>query len=301
MWALWLASWPVRWGWLKSLDGAGRWLLPLYRKMLVFGSDRSAMLVVLTGIAQGRPVERRWTLVASDGDGPEIPTLAAELLATDMLAGRVAPGARHAWHALELGRFEPLFAALSVRYETVERDLPPPVYARVMGARFEALPPSVREMHEVHSDRAARGEGAVMRGSNPIARLLSWVMRFPPAGDWPLHVAFAERSGVETWTRDFGGHRFSSRLGEARGRVIERFGPIRFAFDLPSDETGLQMRLNRWSIFGIRLPLFLAPRIAAREWQEGDRFRFEVDVAMPLIGPVVCYSGWLKSAGENEP
>ena len=54
------------------------------------------------------------------------------------------------------------------------------------------------------------------------------------------------------------------------------------------------MVLRGWSLFGVPLPRFLAPRIAAREWQEGDRFRFEVEVAMPLIGRIVHYTGWLR-------
>jgi len=41
------------------------------------------------------------------------------------------------------------------------------------------------------------------------------------------------------------------------------------------------------------LPLGLAPRIQAREWQDGDRFRFEVSIRLPLIGLVVHYDGWL--------
>jgi len=294
--ALWLASWPVRWRWLKSLGRASAWLLPLYRMTLGFGGDKSSMHVTLTGLVDGKPVERRWTLVAGNGDGPEIPVLAAELLAGDMLEGRVAPGARHGWGELPLDRFAPLFAALSIRHETSERALPPPLYARVMGDRFDALPSAVRDMHRVLADRGAAGEGGVTRGAGLVARLLATVMRFPPTGHWPLHVSFAERNGVETWTRDFAGHRFASVLSADGGCVVERFGPIRFAFDLPAGEDGLAMRLRRWSVFGVPLPLMLAPRIAAREWQEGDRFRFEVDVAMPLIGRVVRYAGWLRPA-----
>jgi len=104
----------------------------------------------------------------------------------------------------------------------------------------------------------------------------------------------AEQDGVETWTRDFGGHRFASHLSERRGHVVERFGPIRFAFALPSGPEGLEMQLRRWSIFGMPLPLMLAPKIAAREWEEDGRFRFDVRVAMPLIGDVVHYTGRLS-------
>lgn len=289
MLALWLASWPVRWRWIDSLEPAARWLIPLQRLTRRVGSDRSAMAVTLRG---GR-VERRWTLVASRGDGPEVPTFAAAILAEEILAGRVAPGARDAAGLLTLDQFEPLFAPLAIGHETREREVAP-LYARAMGARFEALPPAVRAMHDLTGDGGAAGEGSVKRGSHVLARLIGDVMRFPPSGDYPLHVAFAAEAGKERWTRDFGGHRFASELSQAGNGVAERFGPLRFAFDLPSDEAGLGMTLRRWTLFGIPMPRLLGPRIAAREWEEEGRFRFEVGVALPLIGPVIRYQGWLE-------
>lgn len=289
MLALWLMSWPVRWGWLQSLDGARQWLLPLQRLTGRAGGDRSAMRVTL----RGSGVERCWTLVAADGDGPEIPTLAAALVAEEILAGRIEPGARDAAGLLTLAQFEPAFAGLSIRHETVETAAPP-LYARAMGARFDALPPAVRGMHDFDGDGGAAGEGRVVRGRHPLARLMGRVVRFPPTGSYPLHVSFAEQRGVETWTRRFGPHGFSSRLSRRGDGVVERFGPMRFAFALPSDGEGLAMVLRGWSLFGMPLPLRLAPRITGREWQEGGRFRFLVEIRAPLIGEVVRYCGWLE-------
>ncbi|MEA3033846.1 MAG: hypothetical protein QOH86_1862, partial [Sphingomonadales bacterium] len=96
MLALWLLSWPVRWGWAGSLAGARRAIVALYRLTRRIGGKRSAMQVTLAGRRGGAAVERCWTVVAEQGEGLEIPTLAAELLAADILAGRVAPGARSA-------------------------------------------------------------------------------------------------------------------------------------------------------------------------------------------------------------
>lgn len=290
---LWLLSWLVRFGWVASLTRWATGLIPLHGATLRIGGDRSGMSVTVSGGA----VERRWTLIAGKGDGPEIPVLAAELLAADILAGRVAPGARHAWGELMLEQFEPRFAGLSIRHETGERTLPPPLYERAMGERYAALPPMVRAIHDVHRDGGAAGEGTVTRGKGAIARLLAAIMGMPPAGTTKLHVAFTAGKGRERWTRDFGGHRFTSELSAAGQGVAERFGPIRFIFDLPSDAEGLRMAFRGWSLFGIPLPRFLAPRIAAREWQEGERFRFEVSVAMPLVGSVVDYAGWLAPLG----
>lgn len=287
--ALWLASWVVRWGWVLSLRGAAGWLLPLQRLTGRAGGDRSAMRVAV----KGSRVERCWTLVADHGDGPEIPTLAAVLIAEEILAGRVDAGARDASRLLTLAQFEPAFAGLSIRHETIERAAPP-LYARAMGQRFDALPPAVRDMHDFNGDGGAAGEATVTRGTNPFARLMGWVVRFPPTGRYPLHVSFAERGGVETWTRQFGPHRFSSRLSRRGDGVAERFGPMRFAFALPSDGAGLAMVLKGWTLFGVPMPLWLAPRITGREWEEDGRFRFLVEIDMPPIGRIVRYTGWLE-------
>jgi hypothetical protein len=189
---------------------------------------------------------------------------------------------------------------LSLRHEFAERGLPPPLYARIMGAAFDRLPPAVRRLHDICRDSGAEGEGRVERGRGLIARAVAAAMRFPPEGLWPLHVAFAERGGTERWTRDFGGHRFASELSRDDGRIVERFGPLRFAFELPSGPEGLEMRLRAWSVLGIPLPLGLAPRIGAREWEEEGRFRFAVTASLPLIGEIVRYSGWLVALRAAE-
>jgi hypothetical protein len=287
--ALWLASWPVRWGWLRSLSPLRRVLVPLYRLTRSLGGSSSAMRVAL----RGSGIERRWTLVAEGGEGLEVPPMAAAILAERILAGALPAGALNAAALLELEDFEPAFAPLAIRHEIVERPLPEPLYARVLGPRFARLPEAVRAIHDVFADSGAVGEGTVVRGTSPLARLVAAAMRFPPSGTVPLHVHFAERGGREIWTRDFGGQRFSSELSASRGCIVERFGPMRFAFDIPADERGLEMHLTRWSAFGLPMPRFLAPRISAREWEEEGRFRFEVAVAMPVAGEVVRYEGWL--------
>jgi hypothetical protein len=294
---LWLASWPVRWGWARSLFGAARWLLPLQRLTARLGNDRSGMTVALVGRCGTEAVERRWTLVAVDGDGPEIPTLTAAMLADDIFAGRLKSGAYDPASLLPLERFETAFAGLALAHRIEERILPPPLYERLMGAGFDALPPRVRAIHDIQADAGAAGEGRVARGRNRFARLIGAVVRFPPAGLYPLHVSFAETGGRERWTRDFGGHVFSSELSAKGGLAVERFGPMRFGFELAPAPDGLAMHLRRWSLFGVRLPLFLAPRIAAREWEQADRFHFDVRLRLPLVGEIVHYSGWLLPVG----
>jgi hypothetical protein len=290
---LWLFSWPARWLRIDSLAWLAAPASRLQRATRFLGSNRSAMSVRLKGRAGARAVERRWTLIADDGDGPEIPTLAAFVLAESILAGAIPPGARSAERLLDLRQFEPLFSSLSIRHRTVATELPPPLYERIMGPRYAALPEAVREMHRISADGGASGEAVVERGRGIVARFIAWIMRFPPAGRHPLHVAFTECDGVETWTREFGRHSFTSRLRKDGDQLVERFGPLRFRFDLPSDDEGLAMEMRGWSFLGVPLPIALAPRSRARDWQEDGRFRLDVPIALPLVGLVVHYSGWL--------
>lgn len=291
--ALWLGGWLVRRGWLRSLAPAWRWAEPLQRPMRRFGTDRSAMLVRLAGEADGARLERRWTLIAERGDGPEIPSLAVPPLVARILAGQEAPGARDAGESLALEDYEPAFRALAVTCHVQERELPPSLYVRVLGGRFAGLPPAVRRMHDVLADGGARGEAEVLGAANPLARLIARTMGFPPAGRVPLHVRFAEHGEEEVWTRDFGGRRFRSVMARRGPWLVERFGPFRFAFELAADQAGIGMRMRRWWLGPLRLPLRLAPRSEAREWEEAGRFRFDVPIALPLVGRLVHYRGWL--------
>ena len=297
---LWILSWPVRWGWLGRPERFAGLLSTLQRWTRGPGSLRSAFELRAFGTVHGQRLERRWTLIAERGEGPEIPSLAVPLLLGKLAAGALPAAARDSGELLSLDDFEPSLAGLAAFQARTERRLPPPLYARVMGERFDALPPAVRGIHSVLRDGGAAGEAEVVRGRSALARLVASAVGFPSEGAHRLHVAFAERDGAERWTRDFSGRTFSSVLSEHRGRLTERFGPFRFAFDLPSDESGLRMVLRRWWLGPLPLPLFLAPRSEAREWEEAGRFHFDVPIALPLIGPLVRYRGWLQPADGVE-
>ena len=83
-------------------------------------------------------------------------------------------------------------------------------------------------------------------------------------------------------------------LSQSGRYLVERFGPMRFAFKLPADASGLEMDMRRWSIFHIPMPIFLAPRSLARESGAGDMFVFDVAIGLPLVGDVVRYKGTLR-------
>lgn len=291
--ALWILSWSVRWGWLKTLDSLSCLMGPLQRLSARLGGDRSAMTVRLFGTRAAGRIERRWTLIAERGDGPEIPALAVPIMVDWIMSQDIAPGACAAGQELTLGDFDDVFQSLAITHAI--RDLPqgPCLYRRVMGKRYDSLPRSVRRIHDVLRDGGASGRATVCQGESWIARLVSRVVGFPSAGEHELHVHFTENKGVETWTRRFSGQVFRSSLREQDVLLVERFGPLSFGFELPSDEAGLTMRMRRWWLGPIPLPIELAPRSEAREFEKQGRFQFDVPITLPGVGIVVHYCGWL--------
>ena len=292
---LWLGSWAVRWGWVTGFARLSKWPGRLQRVTSKWGTDRSAMIVRLFGVRGGKRVERRWTMIADEGIGPEIPALSVPLLVTRILAGKEAVGARDAGLSLDLTDYAPSFDGLPITTSIEDRPAPTSLYERLMGPAFHTLPPTLRAMHQPRRDATAEGEAQVIGGSNAVARILAATLGFPALGQHKLQVDFVERDGVERWTRTFGHRSFTSELSASKGRLVERFGPLRFQFDLPADHTGLSMRMRGWSIFAVPLPAILSPRATAREWEAGGLFHFDVSIGLPLIGPIVRYRGWLAT------
>ena len=294
--ALWFASWPVRWRIVRSLTPFARLLRPLQRLTAKLGSDRSAMVVRVFGRIGDKRLERRWTLIANDGDGPEIPTLSIVPLVARIVEGSEPPGARDAGQCLSLTDYQPAFDRLSIVSQTSDYGASSPLYARVMGTDFDRLPSSVRAMHDVLRDGGASGSAKVTGASSPVATLIARMIGFPREGTYAAHVHFIERDGVERWTRTFGEHSFQSELSQRGGCLVERFGSLRFAFDLALNLDGLTMVMRRWWLGPLPMPLALAPRSPAREWEESGRFHFDVPITLPLIGTLVHYRGWLEKS-----
>lgn len=88
---LWLGSWLVRGGLLESLQPWAERLLAISERWIESGSDVGAMHIDLSGTgANGDPLRLRWTLLARDGDGPQVPCTAAIVLARKLARNELA-------------------------------------------------------------------------------------------------------------------------------------------------------------------------------------------------------------------
>lgn len=273
---------------------------------LHWGEHRGGMFVEVSGVgAEGRMATRSWHLLAEADDGPLIPSMAAAAVVRRCISGRPpAAGARAALRDFEIEDYESMFAGRTIYTGTRNPSRPDDnetLYRRLLGDAWQRLPEPIRVLHDVDKRKRVAGVAQIERGKGLLARLVATVFRFPPAGDdVAVIVEFDESQGRQIWTRRFGTHVFASRQEAGRGRfdrlLCERFGLFAFGLAVVSDDRGLELRVRGWNCMGVNLPGCLAPRIDARESVADGRFHFHVDIALPAIGPLVRYRGWLVPA-----
>lgn len=316
--SVWMGAAPTPALWHRSFRGLA-WLVRLrllpslsflsalmYRGISTFrwGEHRGGMFVRVTGSdASGAQVVRSWHLIAEGDAGPFVPSMGAEAVIRKCLAGMpLAPGARAATRDLDLSDYEPLLARRAIRFgardDTEAWLRHQPLYQRVLGSAWDALPESLRAMHSVKTSRTVAGRATVRRGTGRLASLIAAVIGFPAAGaDVPVEVKFDVTDGRETWTRRFGGRAFSSEQYAGAGHwdrlVCERFGPVTLALALVVDPQRLRLIVRGWRLFGIPLPRALAPHCDAHEHEADGRFHFDVAIAHRWTGLIVHYRGWL--------
>jgi hypothetical protein len=282
-------------------------LAPICYRVLnacTFGEHRGGMFLEAVGEADGKPVTRSWHLLAEGEDGPLIPSMAIEALVRKTLTGDgPALGARPAIGALTLQDYEDVFKHRKITTGWRSSSTPAPTYPSILGSAFETLPPLLQDLHQPGPRSQWAGRATVSAATGPLPRLIARLFGFPATGgDVPVTVTFTtDASGTETWARDFDGRVLRSTQSKGQSRnahlIEERFGPLRFGLAVVWDQDRLRIIPRRWSFLGLPLPGFLMPKGDSFERQEEDRFRFHVEVAVPLIGPVVTYDGWLRRAG----
>ena len=301
--ALTLMAWLVRLRLLRSLSWLPR-LMYWVTNHLRWGEHRGGMYVVVSGEGPYGALVREWHLLAEGDDGPLIPSMGAQAVIGNVLDGKSPPpGARTAMPDVHLSDYQKLFAQRTIFTGTRQRaPLPPqPLFQRILGDAWNQLPAEVRRLHGVSQRSAFTGTCTVHRGSQPLARLAAALIGFPKAGaGQSIRVDLRVAAGAEHWVRSIGGRRFSSVLRQGRGRsewlLRESFGPITVDIALLLDGGFLCYILRGWTLFGIRLPLWLGPRSTALETAQEGKFCFDVTIGHPLTGVIVQYRGLLTEA-----
>lgn len=267
--------------------------------LALLGSDVGAMAVTVTGTRNARRVERRWRLIARNGDGPFIP--GAAVRAVLRRSETVAPGARPCVGELSLAEMLQAMSDLPVEADTTEEDAPA-LFEHVLGPSWGALPSSVRRLHAVADMASHSGRARVTRGAGLIARLAAAVFRFPNAAeDAPVAIMIRRTPEGERWERNFNGRVFRSTLSPAprAGHIRERFGLMTYEMELPVEDGAMRFPVRRGWFLGVPMPRWFLPKSESREYEADGRFCFDVGLYAPFGGGlIVRYQGWFAPDAE---
>lgn len=287
-------GWLGRLGLVRRWDWHAGWLKRVADALQGLGSDAGAMHVTVRGrSASGERVERAWELLATQGHGPHVPTLAVSALLRRLSQGwRPPAGARPCLGLLSTEEILAEADGLQIRAARV-----PSLYQQLMGeTQFGRLPSAVQRFHALQGDWTLHGQVQTEAPAKGLARLAARWLRSPrvQAAD---RIEFRLQAGAhqERWTRRFpGSAAMVSRLQARRGELIERLGPVCLRFDLQATPEALRMRLCGMTLLGLPLPTPCLPTVVAEERGEGDRLHFTVSARLPLIGRVAAYQGHLE-------
>lgn len=264
-------------------------------RLAPFGTGTGGMSVTVTTATH----RHSWRLLATDGDGPFVPAIAIRAL---LRRATLPSGATPALEIVTLAELEAAMSDLAIRFERRSEPLDP-IFPRVLGPAFAALPEVIRATHIAASPTRWTGRASVTRGTGLYGRCLAALFRFPTASDdTPVEVTKTVTAKGETWTRRFGTRTFRSHLAATPDGMTERFGPFTFLLGLTVGEGALHYPVQSGRLGPLPLPRWLLPRAEAREYAEDGRFHFDVRLCAPLTGGLmVHYRGELSPPAADNP
>ena len=172
----------------------------------------------------------------------------------------------------------------------------PTIYERVLDERFASLDPSLRRfLAEARGGRAV-GHLRVTRAEGRLRNAIAAAMGIPPAGEYETLLDVSPLGDGQRWKRRFGIHALETSQRVYRGLLLESSGPASIGFELVVQEGSLLFLPRRAWVFGIPLPLWLAPAIKAENspTQSGG-WSVRVRFGVPLLGQIAVYEGEMIS------
>ena len=138
----------------------------------------------------------------------------------------------------------------------------------------------------------------VTRAEGQLRNFIASGLGIPPAGEYDTQLEVSALGDMQRWARRFGGFALETRQREYRGLLVESSGPASIGFELVVRDGGLLFQPCRAWVFGIPLPLWLAPRIEAENSPgESGGWRVRVRFSVPFLGQVAEYEGEVIAEG----
>ncbi|MDE2445383.1 MAG: DUF4166 domain-containing protein [Alphaproteobacteria bacterium] len=286
---------------LKNLPRYATLFLKLAELLKPFGTDHGGMLVEATGKDQnGAPIKTRWSLSAKGGVGPNVPILPVVVLLQNL--DQLKTGARSAAGEVALLSLVPHFERLGITKQIEVTFYPREnLFQKALGKNWNTIPAITRAIHETAPTLLLQGEANVEGATTLMGRILARGFGFAkPGQNQPLRTIIIRDGDKENWARHFPGRVMQSVMRNPNPddqTIEEGFGPFRIKLFLKTSPEGIDMIPVAMTVFGLKLPLVLVPKVKAIERASPDgKHLFDVEISYPLFGRLVHYRGWLEPA-----
>ena len=295
---LWLAAGLVKLGLLKSL----LFLAPLMSFVINtvrWGEHRGGLVFEMAGIKSGKLKRLSWHLLAEGDGGPLIPSMAVAAMITKYAEGfRPQSGSRSGHDDLQLADYQKWFDRFGIATGRREESVGRSIYEEILGEAYGRLDKPLQDFHRESVSFSMQGKADITNGKGPLAWLVRSVFGFPAAHQGcRLKVNIGITQKGEGWERHFNGKRMYSfqELGRGRdaGLIVERFGAVSVGLAVVENAGHLELIPRSWKFLGLPMPKFLLPSGRIFEHGTNGQLNFNVEIALPLVGQVVTYKGWL--------
>ncbi|MGO1118487.1 DUF4166 domain-containing protein [Rhodovibrionaceae bacterium A322] len=172
---------------------------------------------------------------------------------------------------------------------------------------FSQLNPQLQNLHQTGGILSGLVTLTYGRGlAGFMGRHLAKKLGLPAAGQHSLSVEIRPGNEGLKWDRTFNTDQVMKSLfvpvgTRTNGYWLETTGDITLQLTVDIVEGGWHWRCQKMTLRGIPLPLWLLPKTTAYKSIEQGRYRFFVGFSLPVIGPLLSYSGLLdlKPADES--
>jgi len=165
-------------------------------------------------------------------------------------------------------------------------------FVKHLGKNYNSLAELVKQAHT--GDIRLEGD-VVVRHGNSLAKYIARTLKLPPAGE-SVHLVvngYHEEQQMR-WQREFDGHLMQSCFRLNGEFLVENMGPVKLWLKLVVEQGVLQYHLSKASLWGIRIPSLLSPRLSAYEKEVDQDYVFGVRIDLPILGKLIEYSGKLQ-------
>lgn len=183
--------------------------------------------------------------------------------------------------------------------------MPSEIVKNWFAEQFEYLDPLLQQLHLTGGQLVGDVEISYGIGlAHIIGARFARKMNLPAAGKHRLTVDISHNQQALLWGRSFNNQTLVYSIFKpvgtmADGYWVEETGNLSMQLAVEIKDAGWYWRCLSVKYRGVSIPSWLVPKTTAYKLVEGGKYRFYVEVSLPLVGSLFSYQGLLEKSAES--